>query len=168
MLYLTFIFTLVLCLFFNPIYHNFTSLLSSSYAWLFYLWIFLNVVIYAKKSICFIQSQKERQYIFILSFIFMIGCYFPYENTYTFFSYLHVILPMICIIIYLLFLFYIIYRYQKKEPFKAHLLFQWYFWGLSIISMLIIFFGQINGVIEIALISFITIMLNKMQIIYDS
>lgn len=168
MLYLTLIFTLVLCLFFNPVYHNFTSLLSSSYAWLFYLWIFFIVAAFSKKSISFIQFQKERKYIYLLGFLFLTGCYFPYENTYIFFSYLHVFLPMLCIIIYFLFLFFIIYHYQKKEPIKAHLLYQWYFWGLSIISMLIIFFGQINGIIEIAVLIFFYIMLNKMQIIYDS
>lgn len=168
MITLTLILTFGLCLCFNPVYNNYTSLLNSSYAFFYYLWIFFIVISFFKKTVCFINNQKEKRFLIILGCLFIIGSYLPYQSPFIVTSYLHVFLPTICMMMYFIYLFYKISLFQKKEPIKAHLLFQWYFWGLSLISMLIVFFGHINGIIEIAILIYIIFMINKMHIICDS
>ena len=67
------------------------------------------------------------------------------------------------IIIALLFLAYLIKNKQKSEPILAHKIYLWFSYGLSIIAMFIIFFSQINGLIEISVLLFINFILYVLQ-----
>lgn len=151
---ITIIYSIILLFFFHPLYNNYTSLMSSNYSLLYYLWVILVTITLTIKLSKIIQSK----YVYLLSIIFFIGSIIPYNNKYYLGSFLHVFIPIICIIISLLLIFYKI----KNEP-KAHLLFPWFTYGLSIISMLIIFFSQINGLIEITILIFIIIILNLLK-----
>lgn len=158
-------FSFVLCLLFNPVYDNYTSLLNSQYRLLFLVWILILDFFLVKNILKHTLSKNEKIFIAVLSLLFIIGSYLPYYTSIYLFSFLHVFLPMISIIFYLLYIFYIILRFYKKEPLQAQSLYQWYFWGLSIISLLIIFFGHINGIIEITTFIFTTFILEKLKII---
>lgn len=150
---LTIIYSIILLFFFHPLYNNYTSLMSS-HSLLYYLWVILLTVTLTINLAKIIKTK----YLYLLSLIFLIGTIIPYNNKYYLGTFLHVFIPMICIITTLLLILYKI----KNEP-KAHLLFQWYTYGLSIISMLIIFFSQINGLIEITILIFIILMLNLLK-----
>ena len=151
---ITIIYSIILLFFFHPLYNNYTSLMSSTYSLLYYLWIILVTITLTIK----LDKILKSKYLYLLSIIFFIGSIIPYNNKYYLGSFLHVLIPIICIIITLLLMLYII----KNEP-KAHFLFQWFTYGLSIISMLIIFFSQINGLIEISILIFIIVMLNLLK-----
>lgn len=163
--YISCLFAFGLCFLFNPVYDNYTSLLDSQYALLFFIWIMILDISLVKNISRHILNKKEKIFIYILSLLFIIGSYLPYYSPIYLFSFLHVILPMSSIILYILYMFYIIFRHLKKEPLQAQSLYQWYFWGLSIITIFIIFFGHINGIIEIAILIFVFFMLEKLKII---
>ena len=118
---LAFLLSIILFLFFHPLYNNYTSLMSTSYAFLYDLWI-----LYLSYTLChqFLKITTHKKTIYSLTFCFIIG---------------------------------------SLIPFKAHLLNQWYFYGLSIIAMSLIFFGQINGIVEILTLTFIFLMLSLLQ-----
>ncbi len=103
--------------------------------------------------------EKPPKTIYSLTLCFIIGSLIPYKNH----PFLHVSLPMVTIILSILLIAFIIKEKQKNEPFKAHLLNQWYFYGLSIIALSLIFFGQINGIVEILTLIFIFWMLSLLQ-----
>lgn len=168
MIYISCLFTFAMCFLFNPVYDNYTSLLNSQYMLLFFIWILIIDISLLKAIEHYAQNKKEKKFLYLLSLLFIIGSYLPYNSSFYLLSFFHVILPMITIILYILYIFYIIFHYYKKEPLQAHQLYQWYFWGLSIIAIFIIFFGQINGIIEITTYIFIIFMLKKLKIINDS
>lgn len=165
MSYLLILCSIVLCLMFNPLYDNYTSLLSSSLYMLYIIWIFFLASYLYKKILQHCLMKAEKRFVSILYLLFMLGSYLPYYSSIYIFSFLHVVLPMMTIILYLLYIFYIIFRHYKKEPSQAHVLYQWYFYGLSIISLFIIYFAHINGIIEISLIILIVFLLEKLKII---
>lgn len=153
----TIIYSFILLFFFHPLYNNYTSLMNNSHAVLYYIWCILLTF-----SLCklFLELSKFKKSIYILAGSFFVGLALPYHQNYPLCSKLHVLIPIICIIITFLFLALLIRIKQKSEPLKAHKLYQWYFYCLSIIFMFIIFFSQINGLIEI------TILLSIYFIIY--
>ena len=104
-----------------------------------------------------------KKFIIFLSLFFFIGLILPYHKNYPIFSTLHVFIPLSCIIIALLFLAYLIKNKQKSEPILAHKIYLWFSYGLSIIAMFIIFFSQINGLIEISVLLFINFILYVLQ-----
>ena len=105
------------------------------------------------------QITTHKKTIYSLTLCFIIGSLIPYKI----YPFLHVSLPMVTIILSILLIAFIIKEKQKNEPFKAHLLNQWYFYGLSIIALSLIFFGQINGIVEILTLTFIFLMLSLLQ-----
>lgn len=153
---LAFLLSIILFLFFHPLYNNYTSLMSTSYAFLYDLWI-----LYLSYTLChqFLKITTHKKTIYSLTFCFIIGSLIPYKNH----PFLHVSLPMVTIILSILLIAFIIKEKQKNEPFKAHLLNQWYFYGLSVIAMSLILFGQINGIVEILTLTFIFLMLSLLQ-----
>lgn len=165
MIYCVALFSIILCCLFNPLYNNYTSLLNSSYRILYVLWIFLLATTLFKNIFHHCLYKNEKRLIILLYLLFMLGSCLPYYSTVYLFSFLHVILPMSTIIIYLFYVLCIIFRYNKKEPLKAQILYQWFFYGLSLISLLIIYFGHINGIIEISLILFVIFLLEKLKTI---
>lgn len=165
MIYILCIFSFCLCFLFNPVYDNYTSLLSSQYSFLYLFWIFILDIFLIKNIKKYITNKKEKNFIYVLGVLFIFGSYLPYYSNIYLFSFLHVVLPISSIILYILYIFYIILKYYKKEPLQAQNLYQWYFGGLSFIAMFIIFFGHINGIIEISIYIFISSMLKKLEII---
>lgn len=153
----TIIYSFILLFFYQPLYNNYTSLMNNSYAILYYIWCILLTC-----SLCklFLQMAHSKKIIYILAGSFFVGLILPYHQKHPLCSKLHVLIPIICIIFAFLFLAFLIKDKQKSEPLKAHKLYQWYFYCLSIIFMFIIFFSQINGLIEI------TILLSIYFIIY--
>ena len=144
---LAFLLSIILFLFFHPLYNNYTSLMSTSYAFLYDFWI-----LYLSYTLChqFLKITTHKKTIYSLTLCFIIGSLIPYKNH----PFLHVSLPMVTIILSILLIAFII---------KAHLLNQWYFYGLSIIALSLIFFGQINGIVEILTLIFIFWMLSLLQ-----
>lgn len=166
--YLICIFSLSLCFFYDPLYNNYTSLLNGPYHFLYVLWIAVLTLYLFKNIIRHAPTQREKILICLLGFFFILGSYLPYYSPFYLFSFLHVFLPLLSIILYLLYIFLIIFRHYKKEPSQAQILYQWYFWGLSLISLLIIFFGHINGICEIATVYLTIFLIEKIKIIDDS
>lgn len=150
---LAFLLSIILFLFFHPLYNNYTSLMSTPHAFLYDLWI-----LYLSYTLChqFLKITTHKKTIYFLTFCFIIGSLIPYKVH----PFIHVFLPMSSIILSILLIAFCIKEMQKNEPFKAHLLNQWYFYGLSIIAMSLIFFGQINGIVEILTLAFIFWMLS--------
>lgn len=165
MVYISCLLALGLCCLFDPIYNNYTSLLNSSYSLLYFIWIFILDISIVKTIIKYSINKKQKIYIYFLGLLFIIGSYLPYYSTFYLFSFLHVTLAMLAIVFFILYIFYIILNFHKKEPLQAQSLYQWYFWGLSVIALFIIFFGHINGIIEITTLFFIFFMLKKLKII---
>ena len=130
--------------------------MSTSYAFLYDFWI-----LYLSYTLChqFLKIKTRKKTIYSSTLCFIIGSLIPYKNH----PFLHVSLPMVTIILSILLIAFIIKEKQKNEPFKAHLLNQWYFYGLSIIALSLIFFGQINGIVEILTLIFIFWMLSLLQ-----
>lgn len=153
---LTLIFSFSLFLCFHPLYNNYTSLMSSPYAPFYYLW-----VLYLSYTLChnFLKTTNNKKIVYLLTLIFCLGSVIPYKSL----PFFHVILPMASILLTILFLLLLINDKQKNEPLRAHLIKQWYFYGLSLLSLMIIFFGQINGIIEIMALFFICWMLYLLQ-----
>lgn len=165
MSYLLILYSILLCFMFNPLYDNYTSLLNSSSHMLYMIWIFFLASYLFKQILRHCLNIIEKRFVFLLYLLFMLGSYLPYYSNIYMFSFLHVVLPMTAIILYLLYIFYIIFRHYKKEPSQAQVLYQWFFYGLSLISLFIIYFAHINGIIEISLIIFVVFLLEKLKII---
>lgn len=165
MILLMCLYSLALCFLFNPLYDNYTSLLNSQYVMLYYTWILLVDFILVKEIQQFFNTRRQKFFIYLISSLFIMGSYFPYQSSIKLFSLLHIVIPILCIIVYIDFLFCAILQFQKKEPIKAQSLIQWFFWGLSVIAMFIIYFGHINGIIEITIIFYISFITQKMKII---
>ena len=143
---LAFLLSIILFLFFHPLYNNYTSLMSTSYAFLYDFWI-----LYLSYTLChqFLKITTRKKTIYSLTLCFIIGSLIPYKNH----PFLHVSLPMVTIILSILLIAFIIKEKQKNEP----------FYGLSIIALSLIFFGQINGIVEILTLIFIFWMLSLLQ-----
>lgn len=158
---ITLIYSIILLFFYHPLYQNYTSLMNTSFSFFYYIWCVLLTL-----SLCLtffkVTSLKKISIIF-LSLFFFIGLILPYHKNYPIFSTLHVFIPLSCIIIALLFLAYLIKNKQKSEPILAHKIYLWFSYGLSIIAMFIIFFSQINGLIEISVLLFINFILYVLQ-----
>lgn len=165
--YLLCLFSLCLCFFYDPLYDNYTSLLNGPYHILYVLWIALLALYLFKNIIIHARTQREKILICLLGFFFILGSYLPYYSSFYLLSFLHVFLPLLTIVLYLLYIFSIIFRHYKKEPSQAQILYQWYFWGLSLVSLLIIFFGHINGICEIATVFLVIFLVEKIRIIDD-
>lgn len=165
MLYILSLLSILLCCLFDPLYDNYTSLLSSPYHRLYIIWIFLLASCLLKNIIRHCLSWNEKRFIVLLYLLFIVGSYLPYYSAVYLFSLLHVILPMSTIIGYLLYILYVIFRYSKKEPLQAQILYQWFLYGISLISLLIIYFAHINGIIEVSLILLVIFLLKKLKII---
>ena len=157
---ITLIYSIILLFFYHPLYNNYTSLMNSSYAVLYYIWCLLLTI-----SLCmsFFKVTHLKKTITFLAGFFFVGLIFPYHKNHPIYSSLHVFIPIICIIIAFLFLAILIKNKQKSEPILAHKIYLWYLYGLSIIAMFIIFFSQINGLIEITIILFINFILYVLQ-----
>lgn len=168
MSYLLILCSILLCFMFNPLYDNYTSLLSSSFHILYMIWIFFLASYLLKNILRYCLNTIEKRFIFLLYLLFILGSYLPYYSKVYIFSFLHVILPMISIVLYLFYILYVIFRHYKKEPSQAQILYQWFFYGLSLISLLIIYFAHINGIIEISLIIFVVFLIERLKIIDDS
>lgn len=157
---ITLIYSIILLFFYHPLYNNYTSLMNTSFAILYYIWCILLTV-----SLCisFLKLTHLKKTIIFLAGFFFIGLILPYHENYPMCSILHVFIPMICIIVAFLFLAILIKNKQKSEPIIAHKIYLWYLYGLSIITMFIIFFSQINGLIEITVLLFINFILYVLQ-----
>ena len=153
---LAFLLSIIFFFFFLSFYFECLGLMSTSYAFLYDFWI-----LYLSYTLChqFLKITTHKKTIYSLTLCFIIGSLIPYKNH----PFLHVSLPMVTIILSILLIAFIIKEKQKNEPFKAHLLNQWYFYGLSIIALSLIFFGQINGIVEILTLIFIFWMLSLLQ-----
>ena len=151
---ITLIYSIILLFFYHPLYQNYTSLMNTSFSFFYYIWCVLLTL-----SLCltFFKVTSLKKFIIFLSLFFFIGLILPYHKNYPIFSTLHVFIPLSCIIIALLFLAYLIKNKQKSEPILAHKIYLWFSYGLSIIAMFIIFFSQINGLIEISVLLFINL-----------
>ena len=139
---ITLIYSIILLFFYHPLYQNYTSLMNTSFSFFYYIWCVLLTL-----SLCltFFKVTSLKKFIIFLSLFFFIGLILP------------------CIIIALLFLAYLIKNKQKSEPILAHKIYLWFSYGLSIIAMFIIFFSQINGLIEISVLLFINFILYVLQ-----
>ena len=157
---ITLIYSIILLFFYHPLYQNYTSLMNTSFSFFYYIWCVLLTL-----SLCltFFKVTSLKKFIIFLSLFFFIGLILPYHKNYPIFSTLHVFIPLSCIIIALLFLAYLIKNKQKSEPILAHTIYLWFSYGLSIIAMFIIFFSQINGLIEISVLLFINFILYVLQ-----
>ena len=145
---ITLIYSIILLFFYHPLYQNYTSLMNTSFSFFYYIWCVLLTL-----SLCLTFFKVTSLKRLIL----------PYHKNYPIFSTLHVFIPLSCIIIALLFLAYLIKNKQKSEPILAHKIYLWFSYGLSIIAMFIIFFSQINGLIEISVLLFINFILYVLQ-----
>ena len=141
---ITLIYSIILLFFYHPLYQNYTSLMNTSFSFFYYSWCVLLTL-----SLCltFFKVTSLKKFIIFLSLFFFIGLILPYHKNYPIFSTLHVFIPLSCIIIALL----------------AHKIYLWFSYGLSIIAMFIIFFSQINGLIEISVLLFINFILYVLQ-----
>ena len=159
---ITLIYSIILLFFYHPLYQNYTSLMNTSFSFFYYIWCVLLTL-----SLCltFFKVTSLKKFIIFLSLFFFIGLiHLRDEHLWDyFFSTLHVFIPLSCIIIALLFLAYLIKNKQKSEPILAHKIYLWFSYGLSIIAMFIIFFSQINGLIEISVLLFINFILYVLQ-----
>ena len=161
---ITLIYSIILLFFYHPLYQNYTSLMNTSFSFFYYIWCVLLTL-----SLCltFFKVTSLKKFIIFLSLFFFIGLILPYHKNYPIFSTLHVFIPLSCIIIVFLKLFrkneIVIKNKQKSEPILAHKIYLWFSYGLSIIAMFIIFFSQINGLIEISVLLFINFILYVLQ-----
>ena len=98
---LAFLLSIILFLFFHPLYNNYTSLMSTSYAFLYDFWI-----LYLSYTLChqFLKITTHKKTIYSLTLCFIIGSLISYKNH----PFLHVSLPMVTIILSILLIAFII------------------------------------------------------------
>ena len=85
---ITLIYSIILLFFYHPLYQNYTSLMSTSFSFFYYIWCVLLTL-----SLCltFFKVTSLKKFIIFLSLFFFIGLILPYHKNYPIFSTLHVL-----------------------------------------------------------------------------
>lgn len=161
--YLLIILTICLSFTFHPLYNNFTSLLVYHHYVLYFGWLIINILFIFIK-LYHLSNRSNRRILYLISCLFIIGTFLSYHlSTSDLTSFLHVGLTFLALILTFVLLKLIIKQSMLTSYKKANQVDYWLNWQISIIILLLMMFGTINGIIEIVTLSSILLTMRQLS-----